>query len=262
MKSLAALLSTSVVATLAGSVFAHTPSIEPQATYAIPALAPASKDYSFASPRVLTSVTSSQAIFSYLTYGDVDYYQFTLTPADFAFGPVLVSASALPTGCLEYQNVYPVTALIGPQAPSPFGPPGLPAPTPDLGLPFAVPAGMGAIKANNPLVPFPEKRAIFTLEEDADLGSITWFLPKGVTQDCLFNNPLSCDFTNTIAQPVFYPGTYYIAIWNPTSIPTDYTANIGYSEVGTTPPDAQTADLIRDNGLAHRGCHPAYPFRP
>jgi ABC-type Co2+ transport system permease subunit len=107
-----------------GSAFAHIPSIEPQATYTIPALAPASKDYSFASPRQLTSVTDSQAVFAYLTWGDVDFYKVTITAQQLQFGPVFVSASALPPGCFEYQNVYPVTALIGPQAPSPFGPPG------------------------------------------------------------------------------------------------------------------------------------------
>src|SRR5690349_8503822 len=114
MKPLVSILSTGLLATLAGSALAHTPSIEPQATYTFPALAPASKDYSASSPRVLASVTMSQAIFAYLTPGDVDYYQFTLTPADFARGPVLVAASALPPGCFEYQHVYPVTALMGP----------------------------------------------------------------------------------------------------------------------------------------------------
>ena len=69
-----------------------------------------------------------------------------------------------------------------------------------------------------------------------------------------------CDFSNTIARPVFYPGTYYIVIWNPTGIPTDYTANIGYSEENYQHnPDAE--DLVRDNGLLHRTCHQPYPFR-
>jgi hypothetical protein len=245
---------------IAAHALAHTPSIEPQAVYRFPALAPPSADYSFSSPRVLSSVTDSQAAFAYLTWGDVDVYKVTLTPAHFTMGPVLIAASALPPACFEYQHVYPVTALIGPQAPSPFGPPGLPPPNPNVQLPFSVPAGMGVVKANNPHVHFPKKRAIFHLEE-GDLGDISWFLPKGLTQECLLENQALCDFSNTIAQPVFYPGDYYIVIWNPTGIPTDYTANIGFSEENTAEADPAVADLIRDNGLLHRSCHAPYPFR-
>jgi hypothetical protein len=245
--------------TVSGAALAHNTSIEPQAEYSIPFFAPTSADFSWAHPDVLPNVTDSQAIFSYLSYGDVDWYQFVVTPADLAFGPVLVAASALPPGCLEYQNVYPVTALLGPQAPSPFGPPGLPAPVAGQSFPFTVPAGMGVVMANNPRIPYPQKREIFALEE-GDLGDISWFLPKGLSQNCLLNAQWLCDFSNTIAQPVFYPGTYYIAMWNPTGIPTDYTANIGYSEANFTPnPEAEAE--IRDNGLLHRSCHDPYPFR-
>jgi hypothetical protein len=260
MKVRVSILATVPALLLSGSALAHYPTIEPQATHRVPLLAPPSEDYSFSSPRVLTNVIDSQAVFAYLTPGDVDFYKFTLAPADFARGPVIVSASALPPGCFQYQNVYPVTALIGPQAPSPFGPPGLPPATAEMQLPFEVPAGMGVIKANNPAVAYPGKRAVFQLEE-ADLGTISWFLPLGLTQECLLTNPSLCDFTNTIAQPVFYPGDYYLAIWNPTGIPTDYTANIGYSEANYTPADPATAALIRDNGLAHRGCSAPYPLR-
>lgn len=238
---------------------AHNVSVEQQALYPVPYFAPPSTDFSWSNPNQLSSVLDSQAIFAYLSFNDVDIYSFQLTAADLALGPVLVSASALPPGCFEYQNVYPVTALIGPQAPSPFGPPGLPAPTPGLDLPFSVPAGLGVVLANNPHVPFPGKREIFTLEE-GDLGDISWFLPQGLSQHCLLEAQWECDFSNTIALPVFYPGTYYVAIWNPTGIPTDYTANIGYSEEHFTPnPEAE--DLIRDNALLHRTCHEPYPFR-
>ncbi len=242
------------------SALAHTPSIEPQAAYTIPALAPASKDYSFAAPRVLQSVTASQAVFAYLTWGDVDYYKFTVTPQMVQFGPVIAAVSALPPGCLEYQNVYPVTALMGPQAPSPFGPPGLPPATAGMNLPFAVPAGYGVVKAENPKVSWPDKREVFHLEESAELGEISWFLPEGLSQDCLLNNQAACDFTNTISQPLFYPGDYYLAIWNPNGVPTDYTANIGFIETGVegTP---EVNDMVRDNGLLHRSCHEPYPFR-
>jgi hypothetical protein len=242
------------------SALAHTPSIEPQATYTIPAFAPASADFSFSSPRVLNSVTASQAVFAYLTWGDVDYYKFTVTPQMVQFAPVIVATSALPPGCFEYQNVYPVTALMGPQAPSPFGPPGLPPATPEMNLPFAVPAGYGVVKAENPKVSYPDKREIFHLEESTDLGEISWFLPEGLSQDCLLNNQAACDFSNTISRAIFYPGDYYLAIWNPNGVPTDYTANIGFIEDGVegTP---EVNDMIRDNGLLHRSCHEPYPLR-
>jgi len=241
------------------SALAHTPSIEPQAEYLIPAFAPASKDYSFSSPRVLQSVTASQAVFAYLTWGDVDYYKFTVTPQMVQFGPVIVAASALPPGCFHYRNVYPVTALMGPQAPGPFGPPGLPPATASMNLPFSVPAGYGVVKAENPKVSWPEEREIFHLEE-GDLGDISWFLPEGLSQDCLLNNQAACDFTNTISRPVFYPGDYYLAIWNPNGVPTDYTANIGFIESGEEG-DPEDLDKIRDNGLLHRPCTEPYPWR-
>ena len=89
-------------------------------------------------------------------------------------------------------------------------------------------------------------------------GSALAHTPLG--QDCLLNNQAACDFTNTISQPVFYPGTYYLAMWNPNGVPTDYTANIGFIETGEegTP---EVNDMIRDNGLLHRSCHEPYPFR-
>jgi hypothetical protein len=240
-----------------GSAFAHDISIEPQALCSIPILAPPQSDFSWSHPDVLNNVLDSQAIFGYLGIADVDVFSFQVTPAQVATGPVLVSASALAPACLEYQNVYPVTALIGPQAPSPFGPPGLPAPTAGLNLPFGVPAGLGVLVAANPHVSYPNKREVFVLE--GDLG-LSWFLPKGLSQYCLLNAQYLCDFSNTIARPVFYPGTYYIAIWNPTGIPTDYTANIGYSEANYTPnPEAE--DEVRDNALLHRSCHEPYPLR-
>jgi hypothetical protein len=140
------------LATLSSNALAHNTTIEEQALYRIPAWAPPQADYSWESPRVLDNVVDSQAVFAYLTWGDVDVYQFTITPQDVQNGPVLVSASALPPGCFEYRWEYPVTALIGPQAPSPMGPPGLPSPDPSLQLPFEVPAGMGVVFADNPWV--------------------------------------------------------------------------------------------------------------
>jgi hypothetical protein len=70
---------------------------------------------------------------------------------------------------------------------------------------------------------------------------------------------MACDFTNTIAQPVFYPGTYYLAMWNPTGIPTDYIASIGYSEAHYEA-DPEILEQLQD-GVLHRSCHEPYPFR-
>jgi hypothetical protein len=100
---------------------------------------------------------------------------------------------------------------------------------------------------------------VFVLEEEA-LGTISWFLPQGLSQYCLLEAQWLCDFTNTISQPVFAPGTYYIAMWNPSGFPTDYTANIGYSEENYQP-NPELEALVANNGLLHRACDPPYPFR-
>jgi hypothetical protein len=93
---------------------------------------------------------------------------------------------------------------------------------------------------------------------ESDLGVIRWFLPLGLSQHCLLEAQWECDFSHSIAQPVFYPGTYWIAMWNPTGIPTDYTANIGYSEANYEPPDPEIIALVRDYGIRHRSCHEPY----
>jgi len=232
------------------TVGAHNLAVEEQTLHKIPIFAPDESDFSFENPHQLDYVEDSQAIFAYLTPHDVDVYEFTLAPADVQYGPVIISASALPPACLEYQWEYPVTALIG------FG---LPAPDPAIELPFDVPPGMGIVVADNPWVLYPNKREIFNLEE-GHLGDISWFLPEGLSQDCLLNAPYLCDFTNTIAQPVFAPGTYYIAIWNPTGIPTDYTANVGTSEENFVE-DEEVEELVADNKTLHRSCNTPYPFR-
>lgn len=196
-------------------------------------------DFSFEAPFVVpvTSdggpphVMRSKAIFAYMDNNDIDVYQFTLVPSDFQkpvldgngnpqfdengniimqFSPVLVTASALPPACKQYKHFYPKTALLGI---------GLPAPEGDL--PFDVPAGYGVIVADHP---FEHQREVFTE------AGIYWFLPKGLSQDCLFNAPWTCDYTNTISQPIFNPGTYFVVMFNDTGRPGDYTANIGVLE--------------------------------
>lgn len=243
---------------ISGVALAHIPDIEPQTLYTFPALAPASSDYSFSSPFDLGDVADSRSISAYLTRNDVDYYKFVVTPADVATGPKIVSAQALAPACFEYQNVYPSVALIGPRAPSPFGPPGLPAPTPDMDLPFLVPDGMGVIAKDQPHVSWPDRRPIFSVEEEG--LSMSFFLPVGLTDECLRTNPTACDFSNTISTAVFYPGTYYLVMWNPANIPTDYIASVGYSEAHYEA-DPEVLEQLQD-GVLHRSCHEPYPFRP
>ena len=61
-------------------------------------------------------------------------------------------------------------------------------------------------------------------------GDYAWFLPQGLTEQCLLHAPWLCDFSNTINTPVFVPGTYFLLIWNPTGGRIDYTANFGCRE--------------------------------
>ena len=211
--------------------FSHNLYVEPQVYHENPS--PGKGDFSPDYPFLIVDEPSippdglidSQAVFSYLTPRDVDFFKIKITEKDLSKGPVLVSASALPPACLETQNNYPVTALMGP---------GLPDPPSNVDLPFKVLPGMGVIVADNPVI---EKglRPIFDLdlaEPELELG-IAWFLPLGLTQECLFNIPPDCDFSNTIAQPVFLPGDYWIIMWDPSGKAQDYTANIGTSEEHT-----------------------------
>ncbi|MCP4217477.1 MAG: hypothetical protein GY765_22745 [bacterium] len=209
-------------------------------------------DFSFESPFLIpiaddggpTNVMRSKAIFAYLDNNDIDVYTFTLIPSDFQkpvldangnptfdenggmimqYSPVLITANALPPACRQYKNFYPQTALVGP---------GLET-APD-NLPFTVPEGHGAVVCQNPRV---KERPVMT-----EVG-IWWFLPKGLSQDCLYNSPWSCDYTNTISQPVFNPGTYNIVIFNSTGRPGDYTASIGILE-GFDPPKTAEQEAI------------------
>lgn len=232
--------------------FAHNLFVEPQTLLENPSQAPTEDDFSFAAPFLIDNVIDSRAIFSYLTPGDIDVFEFEVTPADVAFGPVFVSASALPPACQETRDHYPVTALMGPV-------PGFPQPPP-ASLPFEVPPGMGVIVADNPVIE-EGGRPIFdldTAEPELNLG-IGWFLPLGLTQECLLINPFLCNFSNTIAQPVFAPGIYSIIMWNPDGKEQDYTANIGFSEENLIR-SPEIEDLIRDNALLHTSCNENITF--
>lgn len=235
----------------APAALAHVPLLEEQVAYPKPWKAPPGADASWESPYWLRyDVRESQAIFAYLAPGDLDVFAFTVLPAQLATGPVLVAASALPPACVQAKEHYPVTALVGPAGPT------LRPPLDPAALPFPVPPGMGVALAANPRPDGGGERPIFS---DPALG-LAWFLPLGLTQDCLFNAPWTCDYSNTISVAVFVPGAYYLVVWDPDGVPQDYTANIGFLE-GGLPADPAVIDFVRDNGWLHQPCTPPYPSR-
>jgi hypothetical protein len=237
-------LASIVILLITGLAQAHNPYLEPQALTDKP-WKNRDLDSSFDNPFWLQDhVQQSQAIFGWLDNHDTDVVAFNLTPADLAFGPVIVAASTLPTACNQTKQNYPATALVGPGLP--------PAPP---GLPFDAPPGFGVLVALNPTIPSNEERPIFHAEGDLN---ISWFLPDGLTEQCLLHAPWTCDFSNTISTPVFVPGPYYIVTWDPQGKHQNYTFNIGFEE-GSTMPDPETEDIIRDNEWMHTPCTEPYP---
>ena len=235
----------------ASTAMAHVPLLEPQATFPKPWKAPAGADASWEAPYWLPyDVRESQAIFAYLSPGDQDVFAFTVQPWQLSRGPVVVAASALPPACNQSKEHFPVTALVGPAGPT-LRPPADPA-----AFPFTVPPGMGVASAANPRPEGGGERPVFS---DPNLG-LAWFLPLGLTQECLFNAPWACDYTNTISVPVFVPGTYYLVVWDPDGVPQDYTANIGFLE-GGIPADPAVIEAVRDGGWLHHPCTEPYPGR-
>jgi hypothetical protein len=59
----------------------------------------------------------------------------------------------------------------------------------------------GAIVKHSPAVSPAEGRPVFNFSEAGSAGAIKWFLPQGLTQECLFNAPQTCDYSNTIRMP-------------------------------------------------------------
>jgi hypothetical protein len=248
------LLAAAAAGSLALTVSAHNLDVEPQALSPMPWLHPEG-DSSIDRPHFLEfGVMDSQAIFAYLDADDVDVFAFAVTPADLAFGPVVVAASALPPACNQTKNNYPVTALLAPMGTSPGLIPGTIA-----DVPFAVPPGYGVLLAPNPPIGEDEERPIFVLpaEGGLDLG-LSWFLPQGLTQQCLFQAPWTCDYTNTINTIVWAPGVYYLAVWDPDGVKQDYTANIGFLE-DSYQPNPMLEAWVQGNGHLHGPCRPPYP---
>jgi hypothetical protein len=211
------------------------------------------------------------AVGAYLTKYDVDVYKFTVLPQDVSEGPVIVSASALPPACKNTRQHYPVTALIGPgflPVPPPFGT----ANDPSVPLPPEVQAFLAAnpwleiLVANNPPLPSNKARPVFDTDvADPELEfGLAWFLPDGLTTECLLDPIIQCDFSNTISTAVVIPGDYYFVMWDPRGKSQDYTANIGFGEALTgCYLDNGNRELIlelsNDNGLLHKTCMPPNP---
>ena len=188
---------------------AHVPHIEHQALRRWGPLVDG-EDYSFEHPFVIPSglMQQSRAVFAYMDIGDVDVYQYTLEEGESAS----VMAGGLPPSCANYGGTYPATALIGP---------GLPDPEPDANLPFDIPEDCedcGIVVAYQTEVPLGEwnLRPVFSLT-DVPGVHISWFFPADF-------------YTDIIMETINVPGTYYIVMWNPSRLPCDYTANIGFEE--------------------------------
>jgi hypothetical protein len=269
---LTAAISLFIIAIFATVGFGHIISVEGQAYFKIPWHADEDEDFSFENPFVVTRFVQdpdgnelyvgpeeSQAVSAYLTQDDFDVYQVIVGPDDIPqIGPpLIISASALPPACQQTRKNYPVTALLGPLYA------GIPAPTPDLDIPFEVPPGYGIIIAANPEVGKKEQRPIFDIDSaDPELAlGLSYFLPLGLTQECLLYAPFTCDYSNTISQPIFVPGSYYIVMWDPDGKQQDYTANIGFlEEVSEVIDQSEMQEIVKDNALLHRPCKDPYPW--
>lgn len=248
------LLLAAATGSLALAVSAHNLDAEAQAFYRLPWQHPEA-DSSFSAPHFLKSgVMDSQAVFGFLDADDVDVFAFPVAPGDLAFGPVVVSASTLPPACNQTKNNYPMTALMAPMGTCPDLIPWTLA-----NVPFTVPEGWGVVVAQNPPVVEDAERPLFVLpaEGGIDLG-LSWFLPQGLTQDCLFYAPWTCDYTNTVSTVVFAPGMYFLAVWDPDGVKQDYTLNVGFLE-DNYQPDPLLEAWVQDNGHLHLPCTPPYP---
>lgn len=199
-------------------------------------------DYAYAP---ITKPEEAKIIIGHLAEGEVDIYDVLVLPG------TLMVANVLPPACKQYKKFHPSVALIGPGLP----PPG-------EVLPFDVPQGMGVIVAHNPKDNSVE-RPIYTETPDAFnaeiaeanangcsivgqmTANLSWFLPYGLTQDCLHCKPWTCDYSNSLAMPVFIPGIYQIVVFDPTGRPGDYSLNLGTGEGENTCDEMQhTIDII------------------
>jgi hypothetical protein len=210
----------------AGAALAHVPYLEPEVVrrWGPPA---EGDDFSFENPFIIPSGTifNSKAIFAYLSY----------TVEEGETVPWIIFA-ALSPACRLYRNTYLSTALLGP---------GLPEPDPSEDLPFAIPEGYGALVAHQTRVPPGEERPVLSLSADVPGVNISWFFPAAPETDFIFVNNITVS------------GDYYIAVWNPTRLPGDYTANIGFAEEFSVEDKVRESIIIplySDHKLFHFPC--------
>ncbi|MBN2341817.1 MAG: hypothetical protein JXX29_10595 [Deltaproteobacteria bacterium] len=203
----------------------------------------------------ITQPNNAKSIVAYLDEGDMDVFQVLVTPEDMPNGMALITGNVLPPACIQYKNFYPNMALVGY---------GLPEPT--AALPANLPPGMGAIvvpgrrvkKDARPIYTTTEAEMNHLIDEYMDqcadegidleyvYGEVSWFLPHGVTQECLHCTPWACPMDDTLFTPVFVPGIYEIWVWNDTDRPGDYNLSLGIGEAGETCAGIQhTSDLYR-----------------
>jgi len=239
---------------IARSASAHRVYFEPQEKAEMPWWSPETDDYSWENPGVLDNIWGNKAIFGWLDFADYDVYQFTLDDTTPPFGRALVALQMSPA-CLLTQGNFVSVALLGP---------GLP--TPPETLPFELPEGMGAIAKINPEFSWCEERPIFYEK----VANISWFLPEGMSEQCIMGNPPSvppmatCDLSNIIVTPrppapQLPNGTYYIVVWSEQIVPQDYTLAIGFIDAGyyqKTPDEP----LTYDNAHLHLPCSEPYPW--
>ena len=225
---------TAVILLATGVAMAHVPYLEPEVVrrWGPPG---AGDDFSFENPFIIPSGTlfNSKAIFAYLSYGDVDVYQYTVQEGETV--PWIIFA-ALSPACRLYRNTYLSTALLGPD---------LPEPDPSEDLPFAVPEGYGVLLAHQTRVPLSEERPVLSLSADVPGVNISWFFPANPETDFIF------------VDNITVPGDYYIVVWNPTNLPGDYTANIGFAEVFSAEDKVRESIIIplySDHKLFHFPC--------
>ena len=173
----------------------------------------------------------------------------------------LITANALSPACKQYKYFYPSVALVGPTAS------GLPPIKEELPFDSSwIPPDHGVVIAYNNRVRKAD-RPIFTLHADelnkeVDLLNSTqesglsnlkedlswsWYLPHGLSQECLFCSPFDCDFSNSLGVPVFSPGTYYIVVFNTMELAGDYNLSIGTGEqLDTCEGFQNTIDILEE----------------
>lgn len=252
MKSIRIVLVTTMALLVASAGFAHIVYFEPQEKAAKPWQSPASDDYSFENPGVLDNLSDSKAIFGWLDNGNVDVYKITLDDETPLYDRYPVAMTLSPA-CNQTKNNYVNIAMVGKNFPPPT-----------VDLPFALPEGMGVVVKINPRYYKGAERPVFY----EPTANISWFLPKGMTEQCMMGNPptvppmATCDMSNIIAftPPYALPlqnGIYYFVVWADDARHQDYTLSIGYSDEYYYRTDDEY--LTYNNAYLHTPCTEPYP---